>query len=169
VIDALLNASAVLKGCSAPPKAAGQGRTDVVAYLLDRGAAINEVPDEPDILDNTAELGVKNALCATAWRGQSAVVKLLLERGADASVKDTNSRSSFELAEIEGPESCINVLSRYARSTLREIIMPRTRSRRLCKYKIQLEHSTKPGDYGEFRLSRKFRAIEHNGIIQQLY
>ncbi|KAF4609414.1 hypothetical protein G7Y89_g15864 [Cudoniella acicularis] len=108
VLDALLNAGALLKGRSALPKAAGRGRTDVVAYLLDQGAAINEIPDNPDILENAWELGVKNALCAAAWRGQSEVVKLLLERGADNSVKDTNGRSALELAETEGHESCKN-------------------------------------------------------------
>ena len=89
VLDALLDAGAVLKGRSALPNAAGSGRTDVVAYLLDRGAAINEIPDNPDILENALKLGVKNALCEAAWRGQPAVVKLLLERGADASVRET--------------------------------------------------------------------------------
>ncbi|KIN03104.1 hypothetical protein OIDMADRAFT_178813 [Oidiodendron maius Zn] len=115
VLDALLNSGAVLKGRSALCNAAEQGRTDVVAYLLDRGAAINDIPDNPDILSNALKIGVKNALCEAAWRGQPAAVKLLLERGADTSVKDTNGRSALELAEMEGHESCISILKEYAR------------------------------------------------------
>jgi len=120
VLDALLNAGAVLKGRSTLHNAAGYRRTDVVAYLLDRRAAINKIPDNPDILENALERGVKNALCEAAWRGQPAVVRLLLERGADASVRDINGRSTLELAETEGHESCIGVLNEYARSRLEE-------------------------------------------------
>jgi len=117
VIDALLDSGAVVKGRSALPRAAGQGRTDVVAHLLDRGAVINEIPNNDDIFDNARELGVKNALCTAAWRGKAEVVKILLERGADASIKDTNGRSALELAEKERHQDCVDVLNRYARSS----------------------------------------------------
>lgn len=114
VLEALLNAGAELKGRSALPNAAGQGRADLVAYLLERGADINEIPDNDDIYENARELGVKNALCKAASQGQSAVVELLLEQGADASIRDTKGRSALELAKKEGHESCIEILNRYA-------------------------------------------------------
>jgi ankyrin repeat protein len=50
VLDTILNADVVLKGRSALSKAARQGRTEVFTYLLDRGAAIDEIPDNNDIL-----------------------------------------------------------------------------------------------------------------------
>ena len=84
VVNALLKAGTVLKGRSALQNAAANGRTSVVAYLLDQGAAINEIPDNPDIIENALKLGAKNALCQAAWRRQPAVVKLLLERGVEA-------------------------------------------------------------------------------------
>lgn len=120
VLDAPLNAGAVLKGRSALPNAAGYRRTDVVAYLLDRGAAFSSMSGLSGILLMALERGVENALCEAAWRGQPAVVKLLLEQGADANVRDINGRSTLELAETEGHESCIGVLNEYARSRLEE-------------------------------------------------
>jgi ankyrin repeat protein len=116
VLDALINAGAELKGRSALPKAARQGRTEVVAHLLARGAVIDEVPDNDDILENARELGVKNALCMAAWQGQTEVLKMLLERGADVGIKDTNGRSALELAESEGHESCVDVLKEHSRA-----------------------------------------------------
>ncbi len=38
------------------------------------------------------------------------VVKLLLERGVNADVHDTNGRSTLELARMQGHKSCINTL-----------------------------------------------------------
>jgi hypothetical protein len=114
-VDALLDKGAVVKGSSVLPKAAGQDRTDMVAHLLDFGLAIDEIPDNAQIYDNARERGVKNALCMAAWLGKTEVVKLLLERGADASVADTNGRSALELAEMEEHKDCIDVLKIYAR------------------------------------------------------
>jgi ankyrin repeat protein len=91
---------------------------DMVAYLLDQGADIDEIPDHTDLSDIQLERGFRNALCEAAWRGHSAVVKLLLERGADAGVRDTNGRSAIELAEMEGHESCIRILKEWDRSRL---------------------------------------------------
>lgn len=112
LLKALLDAGAELKHRSALPIAAGEGRTDAVLYLLDRGAVLDEIPDNPDILENALELGVKNALCKAAWKGQAAMVKLLLERGADASVRDTNGKSALELAEAGGHSACVDILRR---------------------------------------------------------
>lgn len=78
VLEALLDAGAETKGRSVLPKAAYWGRTDVVAFLLDRGMAIDEVPNNDDLLVNAWELGVKNALCTAAWRGSADVVECCL-------------------------------------------------------------------------------------------
>ena len=113
VLEALLNAGAETTGRSVLSKAAYWGRTDVVAFLLDRGVAIDEVPKNGDLPLNTWELGVKNALCTAAWRGSADVVKLLLDRGADAGVKDSLGRSALELAEAEGNKACIHLLKEH--------------------------------------------------------
>jgi ankyrin repeat protein len=114
ILEALLDAGAELKGRRALPTAAGEGRTDAVAFLLERGADINEIPDNDDMYENERGLGVENALCQAAWRGQTDAVELLLERGADWSVKDTKGRSAWELAEMAGHASCTQILTRYA-------------------------------------------------------
>ncbi|KAF2145311.1 uncharacterized protein K452DRAFT_315586 [Aplosporella prunicola CBS 121167] len=108
VIEALLNAGAKLKGSSALQRAAYTGRTDVLVFLLDRGAPIDEIPD--NIFDDEPRPDAKSALCEAAWRGQTEVVKILLERGADASFRAVDGRSALELAEAEGHESCVEVL-----------------------------------------------------------
>ena len=110
LLTALLDAGAELKFRSALPNAAAEGRIDAVLYLLERGAVVDEIPDNSDILENMLAVGVKNALCRAAWKGQAAVVKLLLERGADASVRDTNGKSALELAEEGGHSSCVDIL-----------------------------------------------------------
>ena len=56
--------------------AAGAGRADVVAMLLDRGARIDEiVPDD------------ENALITASGRGHLDVVELLVTRGADVNAR----------------------------------------------------------------------------------
>ncbi|KAK1139412.1 hypothetical protein N8T08_000775 [Aspergillus melleus] len=108
VADALLNAGAVLKGRSALTKAAGWGHVAMVAFLLERGAAIDEVPINPYIVGDPWEPDEKNALCEAAWRGQAVVVEFLLEKGADPSIRDTKGRSALELAKAGGDdEFCV--------------------------------------------------------------
>lgn len=116
IIQALCDAGAELTGRRALSNAAGHGRTDVVAYLLDRGAAIDEVPENDDLSEETRESGVKNALCQAPFKRQSEVVDLLLARGASVDVKDTNGRSALELAEQEGHKACVDILNNRASS-----------------------------------------------------
>ncbi|ORX97901.1 hypothetical protein BCR34DRAFT_463941, partial [Clohesyomyces aquaticus] len=52
----------------------------------------------------------KTALCKAAWKGLSAIVEMLLERGADAGIKDSKDGSALQLAEMEGHESCVEIL-----------------------------------------------------------
>lgn len=60
----------------------------MVAYLLDRGADVDEIPDNDDLFDYPQRLGLGNALCMAAGAGNTEVVKLLLERGANKQVRD---------------------------------------------------------------------------------
>jgi ankyrin repeat protein len=117
VIDALLDAGAALKGRSALCEAAGEGRADVVAHLLDRGAAIDEIPENSDILEVQRAQGLKNALGVAALEGSLEVVKLLLERGADVKVKDSKGRSALQLAEAEKHEAVAEILRRHAEAS----------------------------------------------------
>ncbi|HZJ63482.1 MAG TPA: ankyrin repeat domain-containing protein [Kofleriaceae bacterium] len=62
------------------------GRTDVVRLLLDRGTHIDATPP--------GSHWTATALHAAAGQGQRAVVELLLERGADPSIKDVRFQST---------------------------------------------------------------------------
>jgi ankyrin repeat protein len=62
------------------------GRTDVVRLLLDRGTNIDATPP--------GSHWTATALHAAAGQGQRAVVELLLERGADPSIKDVRYQST---------------------------------------------------------------------------
>jgi ankyrin repeat protein len=114
IIEALLDAGAHLNGRSALQIAAREGRVEVIALFLERGADIDEVPknEDLDILDYNE--GIKNALCEAAWRGQTAALEMLLERGADMYIKDTKGRLAVELAELGGHEICVENLKSHA-------------------------------------------------------
>ena len=62
------------------------GRTEVVRLLLDRGTHIDATPP--------GSHWTATALHAAAGQGQRAVVELLLERGADPSIKDVRFQST---------------------------------------------------------------------------
>lgn len=83
----------------------------MVAYLLDRGADVDEVPDNENIYDNARRLGLRNALCTAAGAGKTEVVKLLLERGANRQARDTLGRSALDLAKLNHHSDCKKVLS----------------------------------------------------------
>ena len=57
-------------------------RTDAIAWLLDHGADINRQGDFGGVKSWTA------LHCAAAWSGRANAVKLLVERGADLTIKD---------------------------------------------------------------------------------
>jgi ankyrin repeat protein len=65
------------------------GREDVVAVLLETNAV--------DIETKDFELGRTPLLCAAA-RNNTNVIKLLVEKGADKSVKDMEGNTAFTLA-----------------------------------------------------------------------
>lgn len=106
----LLDAGAQMKTRSALTIAARKGRTDVVAYLLDRGAEIDEIPDNEDIYDNDRQYGIGNALSIAAREGKVDVVRFLLERGANRTVQDTLGKKPLDLAKINNHAKCVEIL-----------------------------------------------------------
>jgi ankyrin repeat protein len=110
MIEALLHAGAHLKGRCALQTAARDGRLDVIALFLERGVDIDKVSKNEDLGILDYNDGIKNALCEAAWREQTAVVEMLLGRGADMYIKDTKGRSAVELAKMGKHESCIEIL-----------------------------------------------------------
>jgi ankyrin repeat protein len=60
-------------------KAAFAGHTEVVKFLLEKGAEVNA----------KGTIGGTTALMVASQNGHAEVVKVLLEKGADVNVKDT--------------------------------------------------------------------------------
>ncbi len=83
----------------------------MVAYLLDRGADVDEIPDNEDVEFDMKRFGLGNALCEAASAGNTEVVKLLLKRGANRDVRDTWGRSALDLAKLNHHADCESVLS----------------------------------------------------------
>jgi ankyrin repeat protein len=80
------------------------GRTDVVRLLLDRGTHIDATPP--------GSHWTATALHAAAGQGQRAVVELLLERGADPSIKDVRFQSTaLGWARHLGRDNVIDILT----------------------------------------------------------
>lgn len=106
----LVDAGAQVKTRSALPLAAAEGYLEVVKYLLDVGADIDEIPDNEEIYYFDEHNNVKNALCAAAENGRAEVVRFLLERGADKGITDKHGKTPLQLAEIKCYEDCIELL-----------------------------------------------------------
>ncbi len=83
--------------------AASRDRRDIVELFLDKGASINGVPDNEDIAPYEA---LHSAVGAGAMGG----VQLLLERGADKSIKDSRGMTARELALSRRRKRCAQFL-----------------------------------------------------------
>ena len=106
IVKTLLDAGAVVKGRSTLPDAVTCRRRDIILFLLERGANIDEVPDNDDFKNSRhyETYGTRNALGGAAWLGYSHMVELLLNQGADPSVRDTKGRTPIEQAMIGPPD-----------------------------------------------------------------
>ena len=113
VLELLIDAGAQIRTRSALSIAAGEGRVDAVRYLLDRGADIDEIPENEEIYENERKEGIQNALCSAAGAGRVDVVQLLLERGASTKIQDSLRRGPLDLAEMGGHTDCVNVLRHW--------------------------------------------------------
>ena len=84
----------------------------MVSFLLDNGAAIDEIPDDKGIGDIDWGVGVGTALHAAVAGFQVETTRLLLEKGAKLDVKDSYGRTAVEHASHN--PSCMEVLVNYA-------------------------------------------------------
>lgn len=103
MVSLLLKNGAHLKGSGAIVLAAQEGKVEMVRFLLEQGADINEIGIEhPTDERVTAEMG--SALHKAVQGEHTEVVQLLLEKGADAMLKDAKRRlpSDFEEARRNG-------------------------------------------------------------------
>lgn len=85
-------------GQTALMQAATYGHKDVVALLLERGAAVNE----GSVGRDTQDISAWTALMYAAHAGHKQVVELLLEKGADPALTDEANYGAGDYAEAEG-------------------------------------------------------------------
>ncbi|NJR31395.1 ankyrin repeat domain-containing protein [bacterium] len=89
----------------------------MVGYVLDRGALINETmyQNRPENLVRVWYGRPETALQRAAELGKGDVVDLLLERGADPSIRDNLGRLLVETAEEFGQDEVVKRLRQYSR------------------------------------------------------
>ena len=83
--------------------ASQQGKLDVVAFLLDRGARVNDVMTDG-----------KTALLMACKNGHIEIVKILMTKGADQSLKSSG-KSPRDVANINGHTEIVKILDSYSR------------------------------------------------------
>ena len=111
IVTAVIHSSTSVVGCllahgvqiiqsGALEWAAYFGKLEMIGYLLDHGADINEISN--DALNwyapSRQEDGQGTALHIAAREGQKEAVELLLESGADPTLKDTKEKTAFQIA-----------------------------------------------------------------------
>ncbi|KAJ6541617.1 ankyrin repeat-containing domain protein [Mycena capillaripes] len=96
MVELLLDNGATISDSGAMYGAAGNGRVDVLALLLDRGADINETPTNSWI---RREPRISTPLHAALQNQHRTVVKFLLDRGADTSIKNVDGKSVLQAAQ----------------------------------------------------------------------
>ncbi|KAL8902130.1 MAG: hypothetical protein Q9207_004862 [Kuettlingeria erythrocarpa] len=87
-------------------------RTDVLAYLLDHGISVNVLQFEYDqhIFNLHWMRAFGTALHNAAENGNDELVKFLLERGADPSLKDSVGKRALQYAEEKGHSTTMALL-----------------------------------------------------------
>ncbi|KAG6852937.1 hypothetical protein C0991_008009 [Blastosporella zonata] len=113
-VEALIAAGAHIKNTNALKVAAYYGRNEMIELLLTKGAEINEIPDYPQMAKSERDDGLGTALHAAAEAGHVPAVKLLLQKGADLSLKNSRGKTALELAQEKNYAHVVEVLaSRY--------------------------------------------------------
>ncbi|KAG6844428.1 hypothetical protein H0H87_007030 [Tephrocybe sp. NHM501043] len=109
-VDALIAAGARINNTNALKVAAYYGRNEMIELLLAKGAEINEIPDYPEMAQSERVEGLGTALHAAAEAGHLPTVQLLLEKGADPSLKNSLGKIAAELAQEKNHTHVVDVL-----------------------------------------------------------
>ncbi|KAG6836362.1 hypothetical protein H0H93_008863 [Arthromyces matolae] len=102
----LIAGGAHVKGTYALIDAAQAGSTSMISLLLESGADVNEIP--PDKYTGSPWQGTP--LHEAAKKGHLPAVQLLLDRGADPTLKDTDGKIALDLARARNHVSIVEIL-----------------------------------------------------------
>lgn len=108
----LLEHGAEIKNSAAVVAAAIAGKTDMVRFLLAKGADVDEMGIYHPY-DKRCEERVGSALHQAARKGHQDIVALLLREGADVNLKDLRGRTPLALAEAEGNDAVKSLLQEH--------------------------------------------------------
>ena len=114
----LLEHGAHVSGTAALPGAAGRGHLEMVRFLLERGAAVDEVGVH-DFGDRRKKIHEGTALHKAAERGNVEMARVLLDQGAGIEVRDPFDRTPLVRAREKGQGEMAEFLkSRGAKDAL---------------------------------------------------
>ena len=100
--EILLRHGALLKHSGALAAAARCGRLELVRWLLERGAEVNDIVTQPAMMEEPWRGNPWPPLHSAIERGHEDVVRLLLAKGADPSLLDGEGQTAYDVAEKAG-------------------------------------------------------------------
>lgn len=112
MIDLLVRHEAQIDRSGALILAAQIGKMEAVTYLLDKGANVN-LCGWRDVMIFTRLEEAESALHGAVKGGHEGAVRLLLERGADAGMKNGKGQTALDLARDSEKEIIIRLLSSH--------------------------------------------------------
>ena len=112
VVGRLLAHGLPVKQSGALEAAAYYGKSEMIEYLLDHGADVDEIADNDWTSASEREAGLGSALHSAAIRGQKEAVHLLLERGADSALQDTKGKTAMQKTSENGHSEIVELLRR---------------------------------------------------------
>jgi len=88
-----------------------RGRLAVVQYLLDMGDSAKAMMDhnKPAIFEQRRRFGLGTPLHDAAAVGDVSIVRLLIERGADLTARDTRGMLAYQRAQLNGHEPAVEL------------------------------------------------------------
>ncbi len=92
--------------------AANANDEDMVKMLIQRGAQVNKFSDPSVFQDGDRKKSHTNALICAAKNGYTAIVRLLLDSGADTCLNDSEQKTALDYARENGNQEIIAMLTK---------------------------------------------------------
>ncbi len=116
VVELLLRYGAIMRNSGAIVIAAEEGRLEMVEYLLEKGASINEIGNawpgyDPGIDQHRKDMG--SALHKAVIGGHEAVVRFLIDNEAELHLEDPMRRTPLMLAQAKQDSKMVKLLEEH--------------------------------------------------------